>query len=323
MVRPIITREELEAAAGHSASIGGLDESAYIGKTRKEVLEMEKRHDERLKKEQNKSTTKKDIKKTLESVKETTVKKRVPTKGISKAIKHLEDIIKSPNFKYTKHETADKLIDTIFDVATSKKLKNKITNHESPDALIKAVHNSLPNQESTPKVSTIIINRIDRLAKSITENPEYNNINKQKIENYNFDTVYNFNNKYPKLMLKLFKTKEKIETLLKKKSDNIQKKKLSEEKAVIKKKATSEKGKTERLQKRIQKYKHFDDMSDEEVKRFNQARAYYMRKSKTSTILPKNLNKEDPEGLTNVCKALAEKGFKTMSEALFMEEYEG
>ena len=64
-------------------------------------------------------------------------------------------------------------------------------------------------------------------------------------------------------------------------------------------------------------------MSDEEVKLFNQARSYYMRKSKTSTILPKNLNKEDPEALTNVCKALAEKGFKTMSEALFMEEYEG
>ena len=48
-----------------------------------------------------------------------------------------------------------------------------------------------------------------------------------------------------------------------------------------------------------------------------------MRKSKTSDILPKNLNKEDPESLNIVCRQLAIAGFNTMSEQLFMKEYEG
>jgi hypothetical protein len=48
-----------------------------------------------------------------------------------------------------------------------------------------------------------------------------------------------------------------------------------------------------------------------------------MRKSLTSDILPKGLNKTDPEGLNTVCKELAEDGFDTMSEQLFMKHYEG
>ena len=75
------------------------------------------------------------------------------------------------------------------------------------------------------------------------------------------------------------------------------------------------------LAKRIEKYKHFDDMTDEEVKKFNQAKNYYIRKSKTSTILPKDLNKNNPDVLTAVCKKLAQNGFHIMSEALFIKVY--
>ena len=64
-------------------------------------------------------------------------------------------------------------------------------------------------------------------------------------------------------------------------------------------------------------------MTDAELKKFKQAKNYYMRKSLTSDILPKGLNKSDPEGLNNVCKELAENGFDTMSEHLFMKVYEG
>ena len=69
------------------------------------------------------------------------------------------------------------------------------------------------------------------------------------------------------------------------------------------------------------KAKLLDGMTDVEIKKFNQARNYYMRKSKESTILPKGLNKSDPERLNNVCKKLAVKGFDTMSEYLFMKIY--
>jgi hypothetical protein len=123
-------------------------------------------------------------------------------------------------------------------------------------------------------------------------------------------------------MLKLFKTKENIDKLLKKKTDNIQKRVLSEEKAKARKIKYAEAGKAKRAEAKAIKHKMVNELSPEEKKKYLQARNYYMRKSKTSTILPKNLNKDDPEALKYVCIALAEKGFDIMTEQLFMKELE-
>jgi hypothetical protein len=153
-------------------------------------------------------------------------------------------------------------------------------------------------------------------------NPEFDNINRQKLEKYSFNIVYNFNEKYHNLMLKLFKTEENIEKLLRKKTDNILKRKISEKKAVARKIKYAEAGKAKRAEAKAIKQKMINELSPEEKKKYDQARNYYMRKSKTSTILPKNLNKDDPEALKFVCVGLATKGFDTMTEQLFMKEFE-
>jgi hypothetical protein len=248
-------------------------------------------------------------------------KKRAIKKDSKKDIKKmLSEAKKLKNIK--QHNTSDDVLKAIFNVIETN-LPDKINKHKVAEDVINAVFNVAGTNTKKTKPVPSRKDAIDILADSIINHPEYNNITKSKFERYSFDRINKFNERYPDLLLKLFKTKEAVNTLLKKKSDSAQKRKLSEEKAIVKKKELSEKGKKERLEKRIKKYKHFDDMTDVELSKFKQARAYYMRKSKTSTILPKNLNKEDPEALTNVCKALAERGFNTMSEKLFMDEYEG
>ena len=251
-----------------------------------------------------------DIKKMIKEIPH--IKTHSTSDDVLKTLFNVMDT-KIPTFK--KHQTSDSIIKTIFNVIDTK-LPSKIDTKKGSD-LIEKLESKLKKPKSEPKTL------IDRLADSITNHPEFDNINKQKIEKYSFEIVNSFNKKYPKLMKHLFKTKENINALLLKKSDNAQKRELSKEKEKARKQLYSEKAKSKRVEKKAKKYKHFDDMTDAELKKFKQARDYYMRKSKTSTILPKNLNKEDPEGLNNVCKALAEKGFDTMSEHLFMSEYDG
>jgi hypothetical protein len=164
---------------------------------------------------------------------------------------------------------------------------------------------------------------IDQIANSL-KNPEFEAIKKKKIiDSYSYDTISKFNNKYPELMLKLFKTETAIENILKKKADKLEKNKLSEIKKQERLKKYAEKQKAARQVKKAEKTKHLRDLTPEEHKKFTQARSYYMRKSKTSDILPKELNKTDPEALNGVCRQLAISGFNTMSEQLFMKEYEG
>ena len=164
---------------------------------------------------------------------------------------------------------------------------------------------------------------IDQIAHSL-QNPEFEAMKKKKIiDSYSFDTIDKFNQKYHDLMLKLFKSEEAIMKILSKKADKLQKNKLSDEKKIARLQKYAEAKKEERKVKKAEKTKHLRDLTPEEHKKFLQARNYYMRKSKTSDILPKELNKTDPEGLNGVCRDMAVDNFSTMSEQLFMKYYEG
>jgi hypothetical protein len=226
-----------------------------------------------------------------------------------------------PMSKIKEHKSSESLIDTIFEVLQSKLPKGEKMDFTEGDEIIKKIKNKINSIIPTP-ANASETQKIDTLAKSITENPEFDNINRQKLEKYSFNIVYNFNEKYHNLMLKLFKNEEGIEKLLRKKTDNILKRKISEKKTVARKIKYAEAGKAKRAEAKAIKQKMVNELSPEEKKKYDQARNYYMRKSKTSTILPKNLNKDDPEALKFVCVGLATKGFDTMSEQLFMKELE-
>jgi len=226
-----------------------------------------------------------------------------------------------PMSKIKEHKSSESLIDTIFEVLQTKLPKGEKMDFTEGDEIIKKIKNKINSIIPTP-ANASETQKIDTLAKSITENPTFDNINRQKLEKYSFNIVYNFNEKYHNLMLRLFKTEEAIEKLLRKKTDNILKRKISEKKAVARKIKYAEAGKAKRAEAKAIKQKMINELSPEEKKKYDQARNYYMRKSKTSTILPKNLNKDDPEALKFVCVGLATKGFDTMSEQLFMKELE-
>jgi len=272
-----------------------------------------------------KDIQKNQIENLIKDVKKTKIKPvKSNTKAISKAMDLADEMVKHSKVpKYTSHKTSDNLIDTIFNIASdiTKSKKSKKLNTSEGDEIISKIEKKLNTIVPTPATPSET-QKIDTLAKSIIDNPTFDNINKQKLEKYSFNIVYNFNQKYPELMLKLFKTKENIDKLLKKKTDNIQKRVLSEEKAKARKIKYAEAGKAKRAEAKQIKNKMVNELSPEEKKKYLQARNYYMRKSKTSTILPKNLNKEDPEALKYVCIALAEKGFDYMTEQLFMKELE-
>ena len=256
---------------------------------------------------------------------------KLKTSNVSRAMNLLDDVINAPKHKVYKDDS-ESVEDIIKEVEKlSKKKPKDLKELVKADKVHLKYHPSEQDKKEAKidKASLLLspykymnMSVIDQLAHSM-ESPSYDNIVKNKINSYSYDIVNKFNKKYPDLMLRLFKTDKAVDKILLKKANNIEKKKVSEEKELARKKKYSEKAKEERKEKKNTKYKHFDDMTDVELKKFNQARNYYMRKSKESTILPKELNKSDPEGLNNICKELAEKGFDNMSEQLFMKIYEG
>lgn len=271
-----------------------------------------------------------DIKKMISMT--STLKKKTKTSDVSRAMNLVDDVINAPKTKIYKDDMDD-VKSIIKEVSKLSKKKPKELKE-----LVKAdkVHLKYHPSEQDKKEAKIdeaslllspykYTNKplIEQVADSMKQYPEFDTINKKKIKAYSYDVVKKFDKKYHDLMLRLFKTEAAVTRLLQKKADNIEKKVISEEKKIKRVKGYQEKAKEERKEKKKKKYKHFDDMTDAELKKYKQALNYYMRKSKESDILPKGLNKTDKEGLTNVCKELAEVGFDTMSEALFMKYYEG
>jgi hypothetical protein len=290
-------------------------------------LEADKYFKSKLKTKSNKTETTKKIKSTIKDIKKDSIKRDI--KNL------LKDVEKVTNVKPKKSKTLNNAVNLAFDMASQPKNKKYKDDVEDIEDIIKEVNKVSKASKSDKKElkmdKDILLQPykyknmsvIDQIANSL-KNPEFEAIKKKKIiDSYSYDTISKFNNKYPELMLKLFKTEEGIEKILKKKADKLEKNKLSDIKKAERLKKYAEKAKALRQEKKAEKTKHLRDLTPEEHKKFTQARSYYMRKSKTSDILPKELNKTDPEALNGVCRQLAIAGFNTMSEQLFMKEYEG
>ena len=299
--------------------------------------------------------TKKGIKRLIEDVEKTPIKGSKKSKSLIKAVDLGFEMASQPNHvKSKKSKTLNKAMNLAFEMVNQPKGK-KYDKVEDIEDIIKEVdkiskatksqkkklvkademhikyHPSEQDKKELKMDKDILLepykyknmNLVDQIAESL-KNPEFEGIKKKKIINsYSYDTISKFNKKYPELMLKLFKTEEGVEKVLKKKADKSEKNKLSDIKKAARLKKYAEKAKALRQEKKAVKTKHLRDLTPEETKKFTQARNYYMRKSKTSDILPKELNKTDPEGLNSVCRDIAVDGFNTMSEHLFMKYYEG
>jgi hypothetical protein len=286
--------------------------------------------DNNLLKSNKKDSTKRDIKKLIKEVEKTSNKKPKKSKTLNKAMNLAFDMASQPKSK--KYNDMESIEDIIKEVSKLSKAKpSELKKLVKADKEHIKYHPSEQDKKELKMDKDILLQPynyknmpvIDQIANSL-KNPEFEAIKKKKIiDSYSYDTISKFNKKYHEIMLKLFKTEEGIEKILKKKADKLEKNKLSEIKKQERLKKYAEKHKAARQVKKAEKTKHLRDLTPEEHKKFTQARSYYMRKSKTSDILPKELNKTDPEALNGVCRQLAITGFNTMSEQLFMKEYEG
>jgi hypothetical protein len=288
-------------------------------------------------KDRGTSSKKSSNKKDLEEIKKLItmspeIKKKTKTSNVSRAMNLLDDIINEPKKKVYKNDMKD-VEDIIKEVEKLSKKKPKALKKlvKADKEHIKYHPSEQDKKEAKVDEASLLLSPykyknmtlIDQIAESL-KNPEFEGIKKKKILNsYSYDTITKFNKKYHDLMIKLFKTEDAVEKILKKKADKLEKNNLSEIKKIERTKKYSEKAKEKRKENKNKKYKHIDDLTDAELKKFKQAKNYYMRKSKDSTILPKGLNKSDLEGLNGVCRDLAVDGFDTMSEHLFMKYYEG
>jgi hypothetical protein len=134
------------------------------------------------------------------------------TKDVDKFFKKHLNQKDEPKTKIKNHDTSDKVLKTIFDIAEkSMEFKhNKKFDTTEAEELFKKIEEKIKAKKPVRK------DMVDRMAQNIIDNPMYKGITKNKLKKYGFEIFNNFNKRYPDLMNEMFK-KEEIEKLLKKK----------------------------------------------------------------------------------------------------------
>jgi hypothetical protein len=278
----------------------------------------------------NKSKSTKNIKDTIKDIKKDTTKRDIK--------KLINDVSKTPNKKSKSSKTLNKAMDLAFDMARQPKGK-KYDDMEDVEHIIKEVSKLLkakpselkklvkadkehlkyhPSEQDKKelkmdkdillqpyKYKNMIV--IDQIANSL-KNPEFEAIKKKKIiDSYSYDIIKKFNEKYPDLMLKLFKTDTAIDNILKKKADRLEKNKLSEIKKKERLKKYAEKAKALRQEKKAEKTKHLSMLTPEQLKRFKTVRLYVKKNKPTIT---------DEDEINLIVKEIIYKDIKRMSKKI-------
>lgn len=261
-----------------------------------------------------KDTTKKDIKKMIKEVSSLPIKESKSKKNLNNAVNLAFEMASQPKSKkYNEVESIEDIIKEINKISKASKAEKK--------KLVKAGETHLkyhPSEQDKKelkmdkdillqpyKYKNMIV--IDQIADSL-KNPEFEGIKKKKIiDSYSYDTISKFNNKYPELMLKLFKTEEGVEKVLKKKADKAEKNKLSEIKKKERLKKYAEKAKALRQEKKAEKTKHLTMLTPEQLKRYKSVRLYVKKNKPTIT---------DEQDINFIVKEIIYKDIKRMSKKI-------
>jgi hypothetical protein len=252
-------------------------------------------------------------------------KAKSPTKkAIKTLIKEVEDVKPSKKVKTTKVEELIKQVDKAKDISDIKKMIKQSEETKPKYISTKEVDETIKDMEyyiATTKLPKDTISHAKKKAKLIADkiksDPTIIPVLRGTLLQYNYPIIHEFYTGYPDLFKELYPKTDVLHGKQKSFMEKIEKDKKKE----IKKKETKTKTDEAKAQKKVEKekYSKTKGMTDDEIKKFKQAKAYVQRITSPSTGKYPPLN--DKELVEMIARECVEIGFTKMSEKLFLEAY--
>jgi hypothetical protein len=271
-----------------------------------------------------KSPTKKEIKKLMEEVETEVIAPKIKTGKVKKLLKTVES-------KATEVE-GNKLIKNIEtkikkkkDISDIKKMLKQSEETKQEYISTKEVDEAIKDMEyymATTKLPKDTISHAKKKAKLIADkmvaDPSIIPILRTQLLLYNYPIIHEFFVGYPDLFKVLYPKTDVMKGKHKEFMEKFEKKEVVE----TKKKATKDKAVEAKAKKaeEKEKFSKTKGMSTEEIKKYNQAKAYIMRMINKKSGKHKDLNL-DKDDVGILARDIVEIGFTRMSEPLFLQAY--
>jgi len=271
-----------------------------------------------------KSPTKKEVKKLMKEVDAEVIAPKIKTGKVKKLLKTVES-------KATEVE-GNKLIKNIEtkikkkkDISDLKQMIQKSDDLKPEYISTKEVEETIKDMEyyiATTKLPKDAISHAKKKAKLIADkmksDPAIIPILRTQLLLYNYPIIHEFFMGYPDLFKELYPKTDVLHGKHKEFMEKFEKKEVVE----TKKKATKDKAIEAKAKKAEdkEKFSKTKGMTPEEIKKYNQAKAYIMRMINKKSGKHKDLNL-DKDDVGSLARDLVEMGFTRMSEPLFLQAY--
>jgi hypothetical protein len=275
-------------------------------------------------KKTKKSPTKKAIKMLMKEVELEVIPPKIKTGKVKKLLKKVESKATEieGNKLIKKLETKIKKGKDISDIKKmikqSEETKPQYISTEEVDKTIKDMEYFIASKKLTKSEISYAKKKAKMIADKMKEDPTIIPALRTKLLLYSYPIIHAFYMDYPDLFKELYPKTDVMKTKHKEFMDKIEKEEIKE----TKKKATKAKAveaKTEKLALK-EKFSKTKGLTPEEIKKFNQAKAYITRITSKSTGKHKELTL-DKDDVAGVAHELLEMGFERMSEKLFLDAY--
>jgi len=271
-----------------------------------------------------KSPTKKAIKMLMKEVDAEVIAPKIKTGKVKKLLKAVES-------KAVEHE-GNQLIKKIGskikkkkDISDIKQMLQQSEEFKPQYISTKEVEETIKDMEyyiATTKLPKGTISHAKMKSKLIADKmksePSIIPILRTQLLKYNYPIIYAFYKGYPELFKELYPKTDEMKGKHKEFMEKIAKDEIKE----AKKKATKEKAVEAKAKKAEdkEKFSKTREMTPEEIKKFNQAKAYITRVVNKTSGKHKDLNL-DKDDIGSIARDLAYTGFTRMSEPLFLKTY--
>jgi len=272
----------------------------------------------------NKAETNKMIKMTMKDVEAVELPKKIKTSKVKKLLKAVES-------KAVEHEgnqlikKIDSKIKKVKDISDIKKMLQQSEDLKPQYISTKEVEETIKDMEyyiATTKLPKDMISHAKKKAKLLADkmksDPAIIPIMRTQLLKYSYPIIHEFFMRYPDLFKELYPKTDVLHGKHKEFMEKFEKKEVVE----TKKKATKDKAIEAKAKKAEdkEKFSKTKGMTPEEIKKFNQAKAYIMRMINKKSGKHKDLNL-DKDDVAAVAHELLEIGFTRMSEPLFLQAY--
>jgi hypothetical protein len=272
----------------------------------------------------NKAETKKMIKMTMKDVEAVELPKKIKTGKVKKLLKEVES-------KAVEHEGIQliKKIESKIkkgkDISDIKKMIKQSEETKPQYISTKEVEEAIKDMEyymATTKLPKDAISHAKKKAKLLADkmksDPAIIPIMRTQLLQYTYPIIHEFFMGYPDLFKELYPKTDVLQGKHKEFMEKFEKEEIKE----TKKKATKAKAVEAKANKaeEKEKFSKTKGLTPEEIKKYNQAKAYIARMVNKTSGKHKDLNL-DKDDIASVAHELLEMGFTRMSEPLFLQAY--